>query len=107
MKSGALQRLLSAYVPSPGLVVDLPAVDRNIARAGAAGVALRPHFKAHKCTTLLQRQLSAGGCSGVTCATAAEAEVLAESGFDDVLVANEVADPDGLAALARAGAGAR
>src|SRR5689334_10070552 len=102
-KSGAL--------PTPALVVDLPACDRNIARAAerfsAGDVRLRPHFKAHKCTTLLARQVAAGGCSGVTCATAAEAEVLADAGFQDILVANELADPAGLAALTRAGAQAR
>src|SRR3954447_17528225 len=99
-KSGAL--------PSPALLVDIAACDRNIARAAAhfAGgpVRLRPHFKAHKCTTLLRRQVAAGSCSGVTCATAGEAEVLAGAGFEDVLVANEVADPEGLAALVRAAA---
>src|SRR3954454_8954466 len=102
-KNGAL--------PSPALLVDVAMCDRNIARAAErfadGSVRLRPHFKAHKCTTLLRRQLAAGSCSGVTCATAAEAEVLAEAGFGDVLVANEVADPEGLAALARAGSRAR
>jgi D-serine deaminase-like pyridoxal phosphate-dependent protein len=98
-------------IPSPALLVDLDAADRNIARAAAAfadgPVRQRPHFKAHKCTRLMRRQLAAGGCSGVTCATAAEAEVLADAGFDDVLVANEVADERALAALARAASRAR
>ncbi|MFL5845101.1 MAG: alanine racemase [Solirubrobacteraceae bacterium] len=98
-------------LPSPALVVDLAAADRNIARAAAhfadGPVRLRPHFKAHKCTRLLRRQVDAGACSGVTCATAWEAEVLAEAGFDDVLVANEVADAQGLAALGRAASRAR
>ncbi|MCW2991172.1 MAG: alanine racemase domain protein [Solirubrobacterales bacterium] len=92
-------------------MVNLAAADRNIARAAAAFTAgpvrLRPHFKAHKCTRLLQRQLDAGGCSGVTCATAWEAEVLAEQGFGDILVANEVAGDRALAALGRAASRAR
>lgn len=95
-----------ADLPSPALVVDLTVADRNVERAAGAyrnGPArLRPHFKAHKCTRLMRRQLEAGGCCGVTCATAAEALVLAEAGFEDVLVANEVADRAGLAALAAA-----
>ena len=98
----------TAGLPSPALIVDRAAADRNIERAAGWSAAgdqrLRPHFKAHKCTRLLRRQVDAGGCSGVTCATAAEAELLADAGFEAVLVANEVADPGGLAALAGAAA---
>ena len=55
----ALERLAT-----PCLVADLAAIDRNIERAvamcRAGNVKLRPHFKAHKCTTLLRRQVDAG-----------------------------------------------
>lgn len=95
-----------ARLATPCLVVDLAAAERNIARAAEyfAGrkAKLRPHFKAHKCTQLLRRQLDAGSCVGVTCATAYEAELLANKGFQNVLVANEVVDAPGLAALGRA-----
>jgi D-serine deaminase-like pyridoxal phosphate-dependent protein len=98
-------------VATPALAVDGAALARNIRRAAeffaSARAKLRPHFKAHKCTTLLRRQLEAGGCSGVTCATAAEALILANAGFDDILVANEVADDKGLSALAAAARHAR
>jgi D-serine deaminase-like pyridoxal phosphate-dependent protein len=97
-----IERLLGATagLATPALVVDLVAADRNIA---AAGVRLRPHFKAHKCPDLMRRQLAGGDCTGVTCATAWEAEVAAREGLhDDLLVANEVADPGGLASLRRA-----
>src|SRR4051812_17465489 len=102
-----VERLLSATtgLPTPALVVDLEAADRNIA---AAGVRLRPHFKAHKCPELMRRQLAGGECTGVTCATAWEAEVAAEAGLhEDILVANEVADPGGLQSLRRAAKHAR
>src|SRR3954453_12354717 len=102
-----LERLLSctAGLATPALVVDLDAVDRNIA---AARVRLRPHFKAHKCPELMRRQLAGGDCTGVTCATAWEAEVAARAGLhEDILVANEVADPGGLASLRRAAEDAR
>ena len=108
-----LDALLAATtgLATPALVADLAALDRNIAVAAqrfTSGPArLRPHFKAHRCTRLLARQVAAGGCSGVTCATAHEAEVLAEAGFEDILVANEVADAAGVAALARAAGRAR
>jgi len=95
-----------AELPTPCLIVDLAAAERNIERAAAyfsaSPVNLRPHFKAHKCTALMRRQIAAGGCSGVTCATAWEAEVLAEAGFVDILVANQVVDQSGLRSLARA-----
>ncbi len=95
-----------AALATPCLIVDVAALTRNLRRAAnhVAGtrVKLRTHFKAHKCTALLRRQLEAGGCSGVTCATAAEALVLAEADFDDILVANQIVDRHALATLAAA-----
>lgn len=83
-------------LPSPSLVIDVPTADRNIAIAADVlnerGLGLRPHFKAHKCVPLLRRQLATGFVTGVTCATGAEADVLARNGFTDILVANEVVD---------------
>lgn len=121
--------LIGSGVPTPALVVDRDAAKRNVDRAALhfrdhASVRLRPHFKAHKCTALLAMQLGAGACAGVTCATAAEAEVVARWGASapearanfargpdvrsmDVLVANETAEPSALATLARAAALAR
>lgn len=85
-------------LPTPSLVADLAAIDRNIAvlaehfRAGP--ILLRPHFKAHKCTELMLRQLAAGGCAGVTVATVAEAATCAAAGITDILIANEFVDDD-------------
>lgn len=93
-------------IATPSLLIDLAAAERNIGRAAnfyrSREVKLRPHFKAHKITELMALQIDAGGCSGVTCATAYEAELLAEKGFDDILVANQCADSASLSALARA-----
>lgn len=50
---------------------------------------LRPHFKAHKTPEIARRQLAAGSCTGITCATVREAEVVAEF-CDDILIANQV-----------------
>lgn len=98
-------RDMLASLPTPCLLIDLDAVDRNIARAVSltrgTGIALRPHFKAHKTTMLMQRQLAAGA-SGATCQTPREALVLAMAGVSDILVANEVADQRGLAILGEA-----
>jgi D-serine deaminase-like pyridoxal phosphate-dependent protein len=97
---------LADLLPTPCLVVDLAACERNIERAAqhfhGTKAKLRPHFKAHKCVELMRRQLAAGSCVGATCATAAEAEVLAEHGFDDILLANQVVHRAGLASIARA-----
>jgi D-serine deaminase-like pyridoxal phosphate-dependent protein len=98
-------------LPTPCLVVDSAAASRNIQRCAAffSGqlAALRPHFKAHKCTTLMRQQLAAGGCAGVACQTSWEALVLARAGFPDILIANQVVDAAALDELAEAAAIAR
>jgi D-serine deaminase-like pyridoxal phosphate-dependent protein len=82
-----------ADIATPALAVDVAAMERNIARMAAffAGrrCQLRPHFKAHKCSEIARRQLAAGSCTGLTCATVAEAEV-ASAICSDILIANEV-----------------
>ncbi|MFM7537488.1 MAG: alanine racemase [Acidimicrobiales bacterium] len=98
-----------AELPTPALVVDGAAFDRNLATMAAArpGAALRPHVKAHKSTALAARQAALGHRT-FTCATPREALGMAAAGLgEDLLVANEVLDPARLAALAgavRAGA---
>ena len=107
------ERVRRAPRPSQGtpyLLVDWAVCAENIRTAAEyfrdAPVALRPHFKAHKCLELLRRQVAAGGCAGVTCATGWEAKALADAGFDDILVANEVVDPEELLTLTAAAAAA-
>ena len=94
-------------IPTPALIVDVAALERNIARMAAffadGPCRLRPHFKAHKTPEIARRQLAAGSCVGITCATVAEAEVAAEL-CDDLLIANEFVSRDKcgrVAALAR------
>ena len=95
-------------LPTPCLVVDSTAASRNIQRCAEffAGqpTALRPHFKAHKCTTLMRQQLAAGGCTGVACQTSWEALVLARTGFSDILLANQIVDASALDELCEAAA---
>jgi D-serine deaminase-like pyridoxal phosphate-dependent protein len=84
-----------AEIPTPALVVDLPAMERNIKRLAdfyADGpTKLRPHFKAHKTPEIARRQLAAGSCTGLTVATVGEAELCAELAItNDILIANEV-----------------
>jgi D-serine deaminase-like pyridoxal phosphate-dependent protein len=93
-------------IPTPALVVDLSAMERNIRRMAGffaeSTCKLRPHFKAHKTPAIARRQLAAGSCAGLTCATVGEAEIIvAEALTDDVLIANEVIGPGKAARVAR------
>ncbi len=68
---------------TPVLVVELGALDRNIAAmaafARANGLKLRPHAKTHKSPDIAKRQV-AGGAIGICCAKLGEAEALADGG---------------------------
>lgn len=93
-------------VGTPALLVDGDALERNIATMAAAlpGNRLRPHVKAHKCTSLARRQAAAGH-PGFTCATIRECEGMAAAGLgQDLLLANEVLDARRLGSLTAAGA---
>lgn len=95
---------------TPALWVDLEALDHNIAmmagRAAEAGVDWRPHVKASKSPDLARR-LVAGGAVGITCAKVSEAEVMANGGVDDILIANEIVGPTKIARLVRVASQAR
>jgi D-threonine aldolase len=97
-----LARVKVRDLPTPALVVDAELLDANLAAMTAAlpGARCRPHVKAHKCTELAQRQRDAGH-HGFTCATPREVAGMAAAGLgEDLLLANEVLDPDRLAMLA-------
>jgi len=83
-------------IPTPALVLDVAALDRNIRRMAdffAQGACrLRPHFKAHKTPEIARRQLAGGSCVGLTCATVSEAEAAAEF-CSDLLIANAPIGP--------------
>jgi D-serine deaminase-like pyridoxal phosphate-dependent protein len=79
---------------TPALLLEADALEHNLATPAAAlpGPRLRPHVKAHKCTSLAARQ-GALGHRGFTCATIREMEGLAAAGLgEDLLLANEVLD---------------
>jgi len=94
-------------LPSPALIVDLDAFERNVAAAAdlvrGSGTQLRPHVKTHRTPGLVIRQLGPD-VPGITCATVGEAEAMVSSGIGDVFLANEIVSPgkaDRLARLAR------
>jgi 3-hydroxy-D-aspartate aldolase len=89
---------------TPVLVLDIEALDRNLAKmAGYArghGVALRPHAKTHKSVELAKLQIGAGAV-GVCCAKLGEAEALAEAGVDSVLLTSPVVSAPAIRRLVR------
>jgi D-serine deaminase-like pyridoxal phosphate-dependent protein len=99
-----------ADLNTPVLVLDVGALDRNIAAMAALaaghGVALRPHAKTHKSVDIARRQLAAGA-AGVCCAKIGEAEVLADGGVTGILVTSPVAAPAAIDRLARLAATAQ
>ena len=80
-------------LPTPALVVDLDQLEGNITRlathAKAAGIALRPHAKTHKCAAIARLQVAAGAL-GVCVATLREAEAMAEGGVGGILITSEM-----------------
>jgi D-serine deaminase-like pyridoxal phosphate-dependent protein len=89
-------------VDTPALLIDLDTMERNIAAmasvAATAGVRLRPHTKTHKCPEIARMQVDAGA-TGITVAKLGEAEVMADAGLDDILVAYPIVGDAKLARL--------
>ena len=78
---------------TPALLIDVATLRANIERmrsiADDFGVALRPHTKTHKSPDIARRQVEAGA-KGITVAKLGEAEVMADAGLEDILIANQV-----------------
>ena len=78
---------------TPCAVIDLDVVDRNIEKAqrlcDVQGLANRPHIKTHKSPVLAKMQIAAGA-RGITCQKLGEAEVMADAGITDILIATNI-----------------
>ncbi len=76
--------MLLAELDTPTLILDLDALEHNLARYQGYfdehGIGLRPHIKTHKTLAVAAKQL-AGGAIGLTCQKVGEAEVLAAGGI--------------------------
>jgi D-serine deaminase-like pyridoxal phosphate-dependent protein len=100
--SGSTKGVSKNELDTPALLVDLDVLDANIARIAstcrAHGVGWRPHVKAQKTPEIVHRQLAAGAI-GVTCAKLGEAEVMADAGIADILIANQIVGPQKIARL--------
>ena len=84
-------------IPSPSLVVYLPHVQYNIEHAiatvGGDVSKLRPHAKTHKTAEIIAMEREAGILKH-KCATLREAEMLAENGIEDILIAYQMVGPN-------------
>ena len=83
-------------VDTPALLLDLAAFERNLDRlqacAKAAGVALRPHAKAHKCPAIAVAQLQRGAV-GICCQKVSEALPFLQAGITDIHISNQIVGP--------------
>lgn len=94
---------------TPALVVDLDILEKNIETVHSffkgSRAKLRPHVEAHRCPAIAHKQLAAAGTvGGISVGNVGVAEVFAQQGFSDILVAAEIVTPQKitrLCALAR------
>ncbi len=91
-------------IDTPALVLVLDAFERNLQRmqqaADRAGVALRPHAKAHKCPDIALAQMTRGAV-GICCQKVSEALPFLRAGVADIHISNEIAGPAKATLLAR------
>ena len=84
-------------VASPALLLYPHRVQENIRRllafVGGDATRLRPHVKTHKLGAIVRMQLDAG-IAKFKCATIAEAEMTADAGAPDVLLAYQMVGPN-------------
>lgn len=99
--------MLLTQLETPVLVADADIIQQNMDKMNEALegkiLKLRPHYKSHKCAAIAHKQMEMGAV-GITCAKLSEAEDLVDSGIEDVLIANQIVDPEKLvkaAALAK------
>ena len=92
-------------IQTPALVLDLDALESNIKKMGdyakSKGMRHRVHGKMHKSVDVAKLQERLGGAVGVCCQKVSEAEVFAKGGIKDVLISNQVRDPQKIDRLAR------
>ena len=101
----AVPGMNEADICTPCLVLDLDALERNIKKMGdyakSMGMRHRVHGKMHKSVDVARLQEELGGACGVCCQKVSEAEVFARGGIKDVLVSNQVTQPEKINRLAR------
>jgi len=94
---------LSAYtiedaseILSPGIVIFRELLEHNLremVRVAGGAERLRPHCKTHKTREIIEMEIELG-ITRHKCATIAEAEMLADVGVEDVLLAYQIVGPN-------------
>ncbi len=86
-------------LPTPSMVVDLDIFEKNLRTMAehcrTSGINLRGHVKVHKSPDIAKRQIALGSI-GVTCATIAEAELMAQSGIKGILLTRQPASKNNI-----------
>lgn len=89
-------------ISTPALIVDKNIYEENHKKMSAllegSSLKLRPHYKSHKCSAIAHEQIK-NGAIGMTCAKLEEAIDLADSGIQDILIANQITDKSKIALL--------
>jgi D-serine deaminase-like pyridoxal phosphate-dependent protein len=92
MKDLNLKKLFKDDLPTPCMIVDQEVFEKNLhtmaEHSRTSGIRLRPHVKVHKSPDISRRQ-AALGAIGVTCATVAECELMAQSDIKGVLLTRQ------------------
>ena len=82
-------------ISTPALIVKKSIFESNAEKMAAvlkgSSLKLRPHYKSHKCSAIAHEQIR-NGAIGMTCAKLDEALDLADSGIQDILIANQITD---------------
>lgn len=91
-----------ANLETPALIVEKKIFDKNAQKMKDllqnSNLALRPHYKSHKCASIANFQIK-NGAKGMTCAKLSEAIDLADSGVEDILIANQIVEPQKVSRL--------
>ena len=89
---------------TPALILDKKLFEHNRRTMkeliDRTGMQLRPHYKSHKCPTIAALQIQ-DGAKGITCAKLGEAMDLAAAGIQDILIANQIVQPEKMPRLAQ------
>jgi len=98
-----MEQLPVSDLDTPAFVIDLDRLERNLDAMAQltrqAGVKLRPHVKTHKSPLIARRQLDRGAV-GIAVAKLGEAEVMADAGITDILIAYPIVGEPKLRRLA-------
>ena len=89
---------------TPALIVEEKIFYKNLETMknllSGKNIKLRPHFKSNKSAWIAHEQMKYGA-KGITCAKLGEAIDLADSGIEDILIANQIVQPHKIAKVAQ------